>query len=195
MPSRTRAKKSEEDDDSDDDDSSKPTAAEGDPGKYGLAASSVTLSGLLNAIDGVASQVSFIDSHEPKIKPTYDRRIPSYSPPQIIQTDLMMLSSDQGDSTSTFLCTMPAQLKLPTFSNISTLLRNTRKSQISKARKKQATKASSTKKTSMPMLTNSLPTFSTVDPKCPWLLYRVSCSGTRNIPRELWRKLRLGRRR
>jgi hypothetical protein len=57
MPSRTRAKKSEEDDDSDDDESSKPAAAEGDPGKYGLAASSVTLSGLLNAIDGVASQV------------------------------------------------------------------------------------------------------------------------------------------
>lgn len=61
MPSRTRAKKNEEDDDSDDDEPSKPTAAEGDPGKYGLAASSVTLSGLLNAIDGVASQVCILN--------------------------------------------------------------------------------------------------------------------------------------
>jgi len=61
MPTRTRAKKSEEDDDSDDDEASKPAAVEGDPGKYGLAASSVTLSGLLNAIDGVASQVTSID--------------------------------------------------------------------------------------------------------------------------------------
>ena len=61
MPTRTRAKKSEEDDDFDDEEPSKPGAAESDPGKYGLAASSVTLSGLLNAIDGVASQVSLID--------------------------------------------------------------------------------------------------------------------------------------
>jgi hypothetical protein len=57
MPSRGRGKKTGEHDDSDDEGSAEPAAAEGDPGKYGFAASSVTLSGLLNAIDGVASQV------------------------------------------------------------------------------------------------------------------------------------------
>jgi hypothetical protein len=55
MPGRTRGKKTD-DADSDEEDNA-PPAPEGDPGKFGLAASSVTLSGLLNAIDGVASQV------------------------------------------------------------------------------------------------------------------------------------------
>ena len=42
-----------------DDDESTPAASaqpEGDPGKFGHAKSTVTLSGLLNAIDGVSSQ-------------------------------------------------------------------------------------------------------------------------------------------
>ena len=59
MPARTRSR-SNEDDDDDEDDNSNPPAAEGDPGQYGLAASKVTLSGLLNAIDGVASQVRLV---------------------------------------------------------------------------------------------------------------------------------------
>jgi hypothetical protein len=149
----------------------------------------------LNAIDGVASQVSLINVHERKVRLTGGRRTPSYWLPQITPTDLMMLSSDQADSTSTFLCTMPCQPKLPTFSNISTLSRNIRKPKTSSMRRKEAAKASLTKKISMPMLTNSLQTFSTVDPKCLWLLCKGSCSGTRNIPSELWRKLRLGPRR
>jgi hypothetical protein len=55
MPSRQRGRKTDDDSDDEADDSSQ--VPEGDPGKFGLAKSAVTLSGLLNAIDGVASQV------------------------------------------------------------------------------------------------------------------------------------------
>lgn len=46
--------------DEDDDPAMVVPKAEGDPGRYGLPPSSVTLSGLLNAIDGVASQASWL---------------------------------------------------------------------------------------------------------------------------------------
>lgn len=55
MPPRLRAP----DDSIDDDDEITPAPnapAEGDPGRFGHAKSTVTLSGLLNAIDGVSSQ-------------------------------------------------------------------------------------------------------------------------------------------
>jgi hypothetical protein len=55
MPSKQRGRKNDDDSDDEDDDTSQ--VPEGDPGKFGLAKSAVTLSGLLNAIDGVASQV------------------------------------------------------------------------------------------------------------------------------------------
>lgn len=40
----------------DDDEEDGDNTAEADPGKFGFAKSTVTLSGLLNAIDGVSSQ-------------------------------------------------------------------------------------------------------------------------------------------
>lgn len=58
MPRRPRGKQDDvDDDDNDNEDPSRRPAREGDADRLGLAASSVTLSGLLNAIDGVASQV------------------------------------------------------------------------------------------------------------------------------------------
>ncbi len=59
MPPRSKTKgHAEEDDDDDDDDSTDGDKEEKDvdPGRYGHAKSTVTLSGLLNAIDGVSSQ-------------------------------------------------------------------------------------------------------------------------------------------
>lgn len=50
MPKRTK------DAADDDDDNEKTDKNDADPGKFGLARSTVTLSGLLNAIDGVSSQ-------------------------------------------------------------------------------------------------------------------------------------------
>lgn len=52
MPKRAKDVDGEKDDDDEEDEST----ANVDPGKYGLAKSTVTLSGLLNAIDGVSSQ-------------------------------------------------------------------------------------------------------------------------------------------
>lgn len=60
MPRRPRGKQDHIDDDDNDDDPSRRPAREDDADRFGLAASSVTLSGLLNAIDGVASQVGQI---------------------------------------------------------------------------------------------------------------------------------------
>lgn len=57
MPARQRTKR-DDSSDSEDDDNANGANAQADPGKYGLAVSTVTLSGLLNALDGVASQVS-----------------------------------------------------------------------------------------------------------------------------------------
>lgn len=58
MPVRPKSGKGKgdinDDDDEDIDAASQP--ADGDPGRYGHAKSTVTLSGLLNAIDGVSSQ-------------------------------------------------------------------------------------------------------------------------------------------
>ena len=59
MPPRPKsadATSPEEDDNDDAGSSGSPPPPEGDPGKFGLAKSTVTLSGLLNAIDGVSSQ-------------------------------------------------------------------------------------------------------------------------------------------
>lgn len=59
MPPRPKAGKNRgqgDDDDDDEDNDSIGQNADGDPGRYGHAKSTVTLSGLLNAIDGVSSQ-------------------------------------------------------------------------------------------------------------------------------------------
>jgi hypothetical protein len=194
MPSRTRARKNEEDDDSDDDEPSKPAAAGGDPGKYGLAASSVTLSGLLNAIDGVASQVGIATLMRYDNADGYRRTQFCLLPPTT-PTDSMMRSSDLVDSMSMYPYTMPYQPKLPSSSSISTHLRSTKSLKKPETRRKETPKALPTKKTSIPMPRHLLPTSSIVELKSPWLLCKVSCSGTRNIPRKLWLKLRLGRKR
>jgi hypothetical protein len=55
MPKRRNEKENDPSDDDDDDFNTNDTS-DADPGKYGLAKSTVTLSGLLNAIDGVSSQ-------------------------------------------------------------------------------------------------------------------------------------------
>lgn len=52
MPPRRAGSKDEDDDE----DSAQVDSTEADPGKFGYAKSAVTLSGLLNAIDGVSSQ-------------------------------------------------------------------------------------------------------------------------------------------
>ncbi|KAK6903977.1 hypothetical protein I203_107488 [Kwoniella mangroviensis CBS 8507] len=51
-----RPKRGDSEDDGEDDSFDDKTVGGADPGKYGLARSTVTLSGLLNAIDGVSSQ-------------------------------------------------------------------------------------------------------------------------------------------
>ena len=51
-----RRKSGDDNDDDSDDDVDQPEGASVDPGKFGFAKSTVTLSGLLNAIDGVSSQ-------------------------------------------------------------------------------------------------------------------------------------------
>lgn len=56
MPPRRSGTKADSDDDEDDDDHVQADTSNSDPGKYGFAKSAVTMSGLLNAIDGVSSQ-------------------------------------------------------------------------------------------------------------------------------------------
>lgn len=57
LPAQQRKVATDSDDDETDEGKNE---SEGDPGRYGLTKSTVTLSGLLNAIDGVASQVSIV---------------------------------------------------------------------------------------------------------------------------------------
>ena len=56
MPTRRKDDKDNKDEDDDDDDEDTATKETSDSGQSGLAKSTVTLSGLLNAIDGVSSQ-------------------------------------------------------------------------------------------------------------------------------------------